>query len=95
MRKTMIALAATTGLIGLGTFGRIGGTGCAWDTYRRRVSAVQQADWYCGPRCEYWRHRRWEQRHSYWLKHRSPTVLRLQHYNNGYGNDNGYGPYYR
>lgn len=26
---------------------------------------IQKADWYCGPRCQYWQHRRWEE-HRRW-----------------------------
>ena len=80
MRKTLIALTAATGLIGLGTIGA-----SAAPTAPVRVpaqaSAIQQADWYCGPRCEYWRHRRWEERHWH----------RYYGYNRDYY---GYNPYY-
>jgi hypothetical protein len=93
MRKTMIALAATTGLIGLGTLGASAAP-VAPGHLPPQVSAVQQADWYCGPRCEYSRHRRWEQqRHGYWRHRQQPYYG--YNYNNGYGHHNGYGQYYR
>lgn len=47
---------------------------------------VQQADWYCGPHCQYWRHRRWEQRHRAWERHREWEYR--HHHAYGY-------PYYR
>ena len=82
MRKTIIALAATTGLIGLGTIGASAAP-LAPAHVPDQVSAVQKADWYCGPRCEYWRHRRWESRHHYWREHRYPYYG--YNYNYGYG----------
>jgi hypothetical protein len=82
MRKTLIALAATTGLVGLGT------VGASAAPVRRpaQVSNIQQADWYCGPRCEYWRHRHWEARRE-WREHHP-----YYSYNNGYY---GYGYYHQ
>jgi len=80
VRKTLIALAATTGLIGLGT---LGATAAPIEPIHSapHVSAVQQADWYCGPRCQYWRHRRWEARHDWWYWHRPHP-----YYGYNYGN---------
>jgi hypothetical protein len=65
MRKTLIALTATTGLIGLGTFGASAAPAAPVHV-PAQVSAIQQADWYCGPRCAYWHHRRWEERREGW-----------------------------
>lgn len=81
MRKTLIALAATAGLVGLGTVG----ASAAPLNVPTQAANIQQADWGCGPRCEYWRHQRWE-RHE-WREHHP-----YYGYNNGYY---GYGGYYR
>jgi hypothetical protein len=48
-------------------------------------SAIQKAD-YCGPRCEYWHHRRWEESRHWRDYHRGYSR---------YGYNNGYGYYYR
>ena len=68
VRKTLIALAATTGLIGLGTFGASAASVVPVQA-PLQASAMHQAGWYCGPRCEYWRHRRWEWRHEWRERH--------------------------
>ncbi len=83
MRKILIALAATTGLVGLGTVG----VSAAPVRVPVQAANIQQADWYCGPRCEYWRHRNWEARRE-WRREHHPYYG----YNNGYY---GYGGYYR
>jgi hypothetical protein len=77
VRKTLIALTATAGLIGLGT---IGASAAPLAPVHAPVqaSAVVQADW-CGPRCEYWRHRRWEERRE-WRGRQYPYYG----YNGGY-----------
>jgi hypothetical protein len=79
VRKTLIALTATTGLIALGTIGASAAPPVAPVNVPAHASAIQQADWYCGPRCEYRRHRRWEERHE-WREHRYPYYG----YNHGY-----------
>jgi hypothetical protein len=87
VRKTFIALAATTGLIGLTS---VGASAATVTPMRPPAGAsnVQQADWYCGPRCQYWRHRHWEaERRHWWHEHHRPYYG----YNYGY---HGY-PYYR
>ena len=83
MRKTIIALAATTGLIALGT---IGASAAPLAPVRLppQASAAQQADWYCGPRCEYWRHRRWEERHEWRREPRYPNYGYNYNYRYGY-----------
>jgi hypothetical protein len=87
VRKTLIALAATTGLIGLTSVGASAATGLPAPA-TDQVSAVQKADWsYCGPRCEYWRHRRAEAaRHEWWREHH----WREHHPYYGYNYYNGY-----
>ncbi len=87
MRKTLIALAATAGFIGLGTFGASAAPLTPLHA-PAQASNIQQADWYCGPRCEYWRHRRWEERREHWWRERHDPYYS---YNRGYY---GY-PYYR
>ena len=88
MRKTLIALTATAGLIGLGTIGASAAP-LAPVHAPAQASAVHQADWYCGPRCEYWRHRRWEDRRE-WRPRNNPYYG----YNGGYyGNNRGYYSY--
>jgi hypothetical protein len=76
MRHTLIALAAATGLIGLGA----AGASAAPVRVPAQLANVQQADWYCGPRCEYCRHRRWEENHERWHQRHYPYYG----YNNGY-----------
>jgi hypothetical protein len=76
VRKTLIALTAATGLIGLGTLGASAASVTPVQV-PAQASNVQQADWYCGPRCEYSHHRRWE-RHE-WREHHYP------HYGYNYG----------
>ena len=85
MRKTLIALTATAGLIGLGTIGASAAP-LAPVHAPDQASAVHQADWYCGPRCRYWRHRRWEGRRE-WRPSHNPYYG----YNGGYY---GYNRYY-
>jgi hypothetical protein len=85
VRKTLIALAAMMGLIGLGSVAASAAPRV--QVHTPQASAIQQADWYCGPRCEYWRHRRWEQRHSYW---RERPYYGYNYYNPHYGYNYGY-----
>jgi hypothetical protein len=89
MRKTMIALAATTGLLGFGTLGAsavtLGPINSSDQVTTTEGSAIEMAD-YCGARCQSWHHRRWvESRH--WRDY--------HHGYNRYGYNGGYGPYYR
>jgi hypothetical protein len=67
MRKTLVTLAAASGLLMLAP---LAASAAPVTAAPRPVAApgVQLADWYCGPRCEYWRHRRWE--HERWEHHR-------------------------
>jgi hypothetical protein len=88
VRKTLIALTAATGLIGLGTIGASAAPTTPVHV-PAQASAIQQANWYCGPRCEYHRHRRWEEQRSWRHEHRYPSYG--YNYNNGYG----YYPYRR
>jgi hypothetical protein len=89
MRKTLIALAATTGMLALGSIGASAAP-LAPVHAPTGVSGIQQADWNCGPRCEYWRHRHWEERR--WRESQYPRYG----YNSGYYNRGNYGyGYYR
>jgi hypothetical protein len=86
VRKTLIALAATTGLIGLGSVGASAATGIPAPSAVPAAS-VQKADWdSCGPRCQYWRHRHWQESHRWreheWREHHNPYY--------GYNYYNGY-----
>jgi hypothetical protein len=96
VRKTLIALAATTGLLGFGTIGASALTlGPANNSDQVRApegSVIQKADWYCGPRCEYWRHRRWEE-HRRWDEGQRWRNNNYYGYNR-YGYNGAYG-YYR
>ena len=92
MRKTLIALAATAGVLGFGTIGAsaltpgpISGADQARTT---EGSMIQKADWYCGSRCQYSRHRRWEES-RHWREYHHPYYR--------YGYNGGYSPnyYYR
>ena len=85
MRKTLLTLAATAGLIALGAGGASAAPVVPAHAPTQVTTNIQQADWYCGPRCEYWRHRRWEERR--W--HQYPNYG----YNRGYYGNNPY--YYR
>lgn len=86
MRNTLIAAAAAAGFLTMGTIGASAAPvmpNHGLDPVRAAEHAtIQQADWgwYCGPRCQYWRHRRWEEHH------------RWRDYHYGY---NGYGYRYR
>jgi hypothetical protein len=86
VRKTLIALAATTGLIGLSSIGASAATMIPAPAVGQ-ASAVQQADWgYCDRRCQYWQHQRWEARrewrHREWREHHNPYYG--YNYNRGY-----------
>jgi len=70
VRKTLIALAAATGFVGLGSFAASAAPVVAVQP-APQAGLTQKADWYCGPRCEYWHHRRWEERHE-WRSYRQP-----------------------
>lgn len=62
--RSGIALAAAAGFLALGSSGASAGPPHpAGLQAGGQGAAVQTADWYCGPRCQYWRHRHWEERH--------------------------------
>ena len=86
MRKTLIALTAATGLIGLGTIGASAAPLVPVHA-PAQASAIHQADWYCGPRCEYWRHRRWEERREWRGERQNPYYGYNQR---GYYSNGGY-----
>ena len=79
MRKTLIALSTATGLLGLGG---VGASAATWQV--PGISATQQVGWYCGPRCEYWHHRRWEERHGSWHEHHRPHYGYSYNYGRSY-----------
>lgn len=83
MRKTLITLAATGAFLTLAPVtASFAATASPAPSAQARDDAIQQADWYCGPRCEYWRHRRWEE-HRRW------------EWNRYHGYQYGYNDYYR
>ena len=90
MRKTLLALTATASLIGFGSLAA-SATPVASMHQPAQASAIQQADWYCGPHCEYWHHRRWQEQHERWRE--SQRYYPYYSYNRGYYGYNGY--YYR
>ena len=69
MQKTLIALAAATGLTALGAVAASAAPVMVPAPPTAQSPAIQKADYYCGPRCQYWHHRRWEQRHAWWRYH--------------------------
>jgi hypothetical protein len=85
VRKTLIALAATTGLIGLTSVGASAATAIPAPTVGQE-STIEKADWGCGPRCQYWQHRRWEAHREWrqheWREHHTPYY--------GYNYSHGY-----
>jgi len=88
MRKTLIALAATTGLLTLGSIGASAAPLAPLHDPAQAVavggSTIQQAAWGCGPHCRYWHHRRWVESH------------RWHHYDyHRYGYNGGHYHYYR
>jgi hypothetical protein len=72
VRKTWIAFAATIGIVALGNIGASAAPATPLAA-PAQLSGVQQADWYCGPRCQYWRHRRWVARHHWRYQHHQPN----------------------
>jgi hypothetical protein len=63
MRAT-ITLAAGAAFLALGSLAASAGPSQAVGLQARgQEAAVQNVDWYCGPRCQHWRHRHWEERH--------------------------------
>ena len=81
MRKTLIALTATTGLLALGS---IGASAAPLQPVHAppQASSIQQADWYRGPRCDYWRHRHWEEHR--WRERNYERYGYNGYYNRGY-----------
>ena len=88
MRNTMIAIAATAGFLGCGSLAASAATTVAGNgnviqakLVEGPAALVQNIDWYCGPRCQYWRHRRWEQHHRW---HHDYYRYGYNCYNGGY-----------
>ena len=85
--RTMIAIAAAVGFLTLGEMDASAAQSAPMQTPDGAGASIQQADWgwYCGPRCHYWRHRRWEQYHRWGGPY----------YGYNYYRPYGYGYYYR
>jgi hypothetical protein len=85
--RTTIALAAAAAFLALGSVAASAGPSRpAGVQARGQVAAVQSVDWYCGPRCQHWRHRHWEERH--WHQdgyYHHPHRYYQYGYNHGYG----------
>jgi hypothetical protein len=95
MHRNLIAVAAAAGLLTVGAISASAAPSTPTDgiVQAKLVEGpgplVQQADWYCGPRCQYWHHRRWE---------RNERRREYRYGYNGYGYrgyNGGYGSYYR
>ena len=85
MQKYVLGIAAAAGLLSLAPVAASASNALPEAT--KTSSAVVRADWDdCGPRCQYWRHRRWEARREHWRREQ----WRREHYGYGYG----YRPYY-
>lgn len=70
MRNTMIAIAATACLLALGAIAASAAPMHGFAPVQvLDHQAVQHAGWYCGPRGQYWRHRRWDE-HRHWREYR-------------------------
>jgi hypothetical protein len=68
MRKTLIALTASTGFLAMGAIAASAAPVPPLSSVSRATApeaSIQQADWYCGPRCQYWHHRHWVERHRW------------------------------
>ena len=91
--RTTIALAAGVAFLALGSAGvSAGPSQPAGVQARGREATVQNVDWYCGPHCQYWRHRHWEERHwqrdGYYPEggyYHRPQRYYQYGYNHGYG----------
>jgi hypothetical protein len=100
MRKTLIAVAAALSILGFGTAGASALTPAPINGSEQvrsgTASAIQKADWYCGPRCEYRRHQQWRERRWEGQRWRDHHYGQNRYgYNRGYGHGYGYGYHYR
>ena len=90
---TAIALAATGAFLALGSSSSSARPPqLAGPQASGPEATIQSVDWYCGPRCQYSRHRRWEERH--WQPHyqQSYGYYQPHRYSQyGYRYDRGYG----
>lgn len=95
MRKLLATLPLATGLL---SFVPLAATAAPAAPISEQQAAayglVQPADWYCGPRCQYWQHRRWEEHQRWEEGHRWHDYNRWRDYNWRDYNRYGYG-YYR
>lgn len=83
MRNLILGLTAAAGLLAVAP---VAASAAPVVPGVAHSSAIQRADWDdCGPRCRYWRHRRWEQaRREHW---------RWEHRRDEYGWHQPYGYY--
>ena len=63
--RTALALAAAGALVALGSSSSSARPPqLAGPQANGEEATIQSVDWYCGPRCQSWHHRRWEERHT-------------------------------
>ncbi len=65
MRNDVLALVAASAFLALGSLGASAGPSVppAVAHVSNPTASIQTVDYYCGPRCRYWQHRRWVERH--------------------------------
>lgn len=90
MRNTIVALAAAAGMLVLAPLTASAAPSAAVPQVTH-ATAIQQADWACGPRCRYWRHRRWEHaRREHWRWEHRHYGWRHTPHHEWYGYNYGY-----
>jgi hypothetical protein len=97
MRKSLTALVMVSN-VGLWAWGVSAGptTPTQFESAAsNHQAAIQKADWYCGPHCQYWRHRRWEERHWHGYGYDHPYGYGGHYSPYRYGYNYPYNHYYR
>jgi hypothetical protein len=92
--RTALALAAAGALVALGpSSSSARPPQLAGPQANGEEATIQSVDWYCGPRCQSWHHRRWEERHQqshYQQPYGYYHPHRYSQYGYGYGRGYGY-----
>jgi hypothetical protein len=92
--RTALALAAAGALVALGSSSSSARPPqLAGPQANGEEATIQSVDWYCGPRCQSWHHRRWEERHQqshYQQPYGYYHPHRYSQYGYGYGRGYGY-----
>ena len=93
--RTALALAAAGALVALGpSSSSARPPQLAGPQASGPQATIQSVDWYCGPHCQSWHHRRWEERHqqSYYRQPQPYGYYHPHRYSQyGYGYGRGYG----